>query len=145
MKYISHRGNLCGPDPIRENTFDYITTALNDDFDVEVDVRFVKGGIHLGHDSAGELVDIEFLKNPCLWIHAKTIETLYELLRYEQINCFFHYQDQCTLTSKGYIWTYPGWTITPLSIEIKHDFPNRVDTSAFGLCSNSIAKYREYK
>ena len=38
MKIISHRGNLNGENPNLENTKQYIDTAMNEGFDVEVDL-----------------------------------------------------------------------------------------------------------
>ena len=40
MKFISHRGNLYGPNPKLENKPTYIIEALKMGFDVEVDVFF---------------------------------------------------------------------------------------------------------
>ena len=42
MKLIAHRGNLSGPDRERENTTDTIRKALEEGFDVELDVRLSK-------------------------------------------------------------------------------------------------------
>ena len=36
--YISHRGNLTGPIPEKENTVDYINDAIHQGFDVEIDI-----------------------------------------------------------------------------------------------------------
>ena len=38
MLFISHRGNLHGPNPVLENTISYIDKALQDGFASEVDV-----------------------------------------------------------------------------------------------------------
>ena len=40
MIYISHRGNIDGPDTGKENSPDYIIKALSLGFDVEIDVWF---------------------------------------------------------------------------------------------------------
>lgn len=45
---ISHRGNLNGPDS-RENHPDYIDTAIESGYQVEIDLRF-DGNFYLGHD-----------------------------------------------------------------------------------------------
>lgn len=55
MKLIAHRGNTLGPDSANENKLYYITKALRDGFDVEVDVRIETYAINnykvwLGHD-----------------------------------------------------------------------------------------------
>ena len=40
MIFISHRGNLEGPNPERENNPDYISEALERVYSVEVDVWY---------------------------------------------------------------------------------------------------------
>jgi hypothetical protein len=50
MILISHRGNLNGPNPERENHPDYIWEALRAGFEVEIDVWWVEGKFKLGHD-----------------------------------------------------------------------------------------------
>ena len=55
MKLISHRGNLRGPEPLKENTLDHILSALRF-FEVEIDVSAQSKKLYLGHDEAQELV-----------------------------------------------------------------------------------------
>jgi glycerophosphoryl diester phosphodiesterase len=43
MLLISHRGNISGPQPKLENTVAYIEQAINQGFDVEIDVWFQDG------------------------------------------------------------------------------------------------------
>ena len=59
MLFISHRGNLHGPNPVLENTISYIDKALQDGFAVEVDViDYDENGVFtLGHDKKQEEVD----------------------------------------------------------------------------------------
>ena len=42
MFFISHRGNLKGPNKDEENKIEYIDKALKKNFDVEIDLWFVK-------------------------------------------------------------------------------------------------------
>ena len=49
MILISHRGNLDGPKPEKENNPKYIWEALNEGYQVEIDVWYDKGW-WLGHD-----------------------------------------------------------------------------------------------
>ena len=67
MFYISHRGNLNGPDTRYENSIEYINHALERGFDVEVDVWFIDDNFYLGHDSPDYPIDHNFLKNKKLW------------------------------------------------------------------------------
>ncbi len=106
MRYIAHRGNINGKNSKRENSPRYIEEALDDYYDVEIDVWIHKDSIYLGHLPKYK-VDIDFLISPGLWCHAKNLEAL-DLLLEHGIHCFWHDQDDRTLTSQGYIWTYPG-------------------------------------
>ena len=51
MYFISHRGNLNGPNSKKENSINYINNALNQNFEVEIDLWFEKNNFYLGHDS----------------------------------------------------------------------------------------------
>ena len=73
MILISHRGNLDGVNPDRENSPSYIQEAISSGFDVEIDVHWCGNGIWLGHDGPECEVPISFLeeiKNG-VWIHCK--------------------------------------------------------------------------
>jgi hypothetical protein len=114
MKLISHRGNINGPTS-RENHPDYISEALELGYDVEVDVWYISGKLYLGHDRADYEIDISFLNDNRIWCHCKNIEAL-KLLVENNIHCFFHNNDDVTLTSKGFLWTYPERQLTERSI-----------------------------
>ena len=49
ITYIAHRGNTEGPSGM-ENHPDHIAKALDQGYDVEVDVRIIDGEMFLGHD-----------------------------------------------------------------------------------------------
>lgn len=138
FKLIAHRGNLNGSNKERENSPSYIQEALDKGYYVELDLRIINNEFWLGHDCPRYKVSIDFLKHPKLYIHSKTIETLYFLIQnYPEIHTFFHDKDDATLTSQGEIWTFPGKPLTPKSIcvnlgKIKF-LPN-----CLGLCSDYI-------
>jgi len=154
MIYIAHRGNVSGPSKMENHPL-HITHALALDFNVEVDVWYIDGQFILSHDhptTANFKGSIEsykapesYLANKKLWCHAKTIETFYRLLQNNKINCFFHNSDDCTLTSKGYIWTYPGNDLTDKSIAVMPELVKEpYDFSkAYGVCSDYVMKYSE--
>lgn len=106
-KLISHRGLFMGPDPELENTEKQIISALQLGYDVETDVRYINGEYWIGHDEPTWKCDIEFLKQPGMWLHAKNLDALYYLSKHN-MNCFWHQNDFYTLTLHGYIWAYPG-------------------------------------
>jgi hypothetical protein len=141
MILISHRGNIAGPKPDRENHPSYILEALAAGFDVEVDVWSVDGELFLGHDMPQYEVSIDFLKNDHLWCHAKNLEALSAMLSCE-IHCFWHQEDDYTLTSRGFIWTFPNKNLTTGSICVK--IGKRTDDfseSIAGVCSDWIKTY----
>jgi len=109
MIYISHRGNTTGPKPELENRPDYIEQAIANGFDVEVDLWVNESGIFLGHDGPQYQVPKEWLidRTNQIWIHCKNKEALSFSMHYE-LHYFFHNTDDYTITSRGYVWAYPG-------------------------------------
>ncbi len=141
MYYISHRGNLSGSQPEFENKPAYIVEALNKGFDVEIDVWFKNGSFWLGHDEPTYRIYYSFLQNKKLWCHAKNIKALNEMLKIKNIHCFWHEEDTVTLTSKGYIWTYPEKDLTDKSICVLPN-SNSATQSYIGICSDYIERYK---
>jgi hypothetical protein len=142
MILISHRGNLNGPSPEKENTIEYINYALNRGFDVEIDVRLEDNVYYLGHDIKQEKVSITFLKNNKLWCHAKNIEAFHSLLK-ENINCFWHQSDDYVLTSSKIIWTYPNKLLSSGSICVFPEMGINGDINqCHGICSDFIINYK---
>jgi len=146
MKLISHRGNISGPNPERENHPEYIFEALQAGYDVEVDAWFENGKFMLGHDKPQYEFPFELLdKNyPNLWIHCKNMDALSTLNMLDQngdkVNYFMHENDLGVLTSKGYIWSTNlfdrGILVMP---EVFNKEPNE---KTLGVCSDYIEKYK---
>lgn len=135
MKIISHRGNLNGPNSITENSVLAISAALDKGFDVEIDVWFKNGKWYLGHDKPNYQIDESFLENKKLWCHAKNLDALNLMLKNKKIHCFWHQNDDFTLTSKNYIWTYPDKDTRYSSIIVlikKQKIPKKT----FGICTD---------
>jgi hypothetical protein len=140
MLYISHRGNLTGRNSDKENHPDYVDNAISCGYDVEIDVWDVSGKLMLGHDAPQYKIDIGFLldRGDNLWCHAKNIEALSRMIMYsEDINCFWHQEDDVTLTSKGYLWTYPGKELTRNSICVNPSL-NNIPNLCAGICDDEI-------
>jgi len=147
MILISHRGNLNGRIPLRENEPDYIWLAIQAGYNVEIDVWFVDGKFKLGHD--GPLYDFPFelFENHYnkLWIHCKNIEAIVALNEFPNqhlLNYFWHQEDDITLTSKGYIWAYPGKQPIKNSIAVMPELNKDDLTKAIGICSDYIEDYK---
>ena len=139
MILISHRGNLNGKTD-DENNPKYIEEALNQGFDVEVDVWYIDNQFWLGHDDPQYRVEEKYLENPKFWCHAKNIDGLYKMLDNSNIHCFFHQEDDVTLTSNGYMWTYPDKELTKKSICVT---PETVDKSidCYGVCTDFVTRW----
>jgi hypothetical protein len=145
MVLISHRGNLTGSNPGRENSQTYIQEALDKGFNVEVDVWVLDNEIYLGHDNPQYYVDRTWLylhKND-LWIHCKNIEAIiYFSNKLKLFNYFWHENDTLTLTSKKYIWAYPGKQPIKNSIAVMPEINNDDVSQCLGICSDYIQNYK---
>ena len=140
MFFISHRGNLNGINQQEENKPNYILNALSKNFDVEVDIWFSDGSFFLGHDKPEYPVNEGFLNNKKIWFHAKNIEALNQL-NIRGLNCFWHQNDDVVLTSKGFLWTYPGKQLTKNSICVLPEKLKLPVVDCAGFCSDFILKY----
>jgi hypothetical protein len=112
MIIIAHRGNLTGSNPYMENRPEYIDQAIEQGYNCEVDVWYhLEKGLMLGHDEPLYSIELDWLwrRSSKLWIHCKNLDALGFLSRTGQtLNYFWHEKDTCTLTSKHWIWCYPG-------------------------------------
>ena len=139
-KIISHRGNLNGPNKKLENHPQYILQALKKGFEVEIDVWLVNNELFLGHDKPQYNVNLDFIKKKKLWCHAKNLDSLQYMMK-NDVHCFWHENDNCTLTSKGIIWSHPHVIPPPNSIAVKPEIKNHDIKNCYGVCSNYIIKY----
>jgi len=136
MKLIAHRGLINGPDKNFENSPNQINTALSLGYDCEIDIWKCDDKLFLGHDLPQYEIDLQFLSNENFWIHAKNLEALHFLLS-TNLNYFWHQTDDFTLTSRGFIWAYPGKELTEKSIMV---MPELI-SSDFQMYANSINFY----
>ena len=82
MILVSHRGNLSGPDPDKENNPTQVNKTLDLGYDCEVDLWIKDDVWYLGHDEPKYEIDINFLSRPRLWIHVKNLEGLEKIPRW---------------------------------------------------------------
>ena len=144
MKLIAHRGLVNGPNKNLENQPYQIRTVLNNGHDCEIDVWTFDGRLYLGHDGPQYSITEEFIEHPGLWIHAKNLEALSYCRSKTNLNYFWHENDAYTLTSKGYIWAYPGKPLTDHSIMVLPEWEdatlsNVKDANCYGVCTDFIA------
>lgn len=136
MKIISHRGNINGSEPHLENSPIFIQRALEQGFDVEIDVWLTDAGLFLGHDDPVYPITTQFLKNEKLWCHAKNLEAL-EFMLENKIQCFWHQNDDRTITSSGFIWTHSNCDeLGPKSIACWIDGNGDYPTECYGVCTD---------
>ena len=134
MILISHRGNINGPIPESENNPKYIDNTICLGYEVEIDMWWVNNKIYLGHD---KWLSKRIHK---LWIHCKNTELL-NWIKNTSFHYFWHENDTITLTSKNYIWVYPGKQPIIGSIAVMPELYNDDTTQCVGICSDYIQKY----
>lgn len=139
MILISHRGNFQGSDPDQENKPSRILEVLSKGYHCEIDVWTTDEKWLLGHDEPQFEVEERFLENPNLWCHAKNIAAMERMLLNGKIHCFWHENDDCTLTSQNYIWTLPGKFVTTRSVvvNIGSDWVTK-NYRCSGICSDYL-------
>ena len=139
MKIISHRGNIRGPVPDKENRPSYIDSAISNGYDVEVDIRSIDGELWLGHDEPQYKIDHNWLnkRRHYLWIHCKNVEAAHECWAYHS---FCHTNDPFTYTTTGKIWLHDlslkidSDTIIPLiSME---DIDKPINGNPYAICTD---------
>jgi hypothetical protein len=144
MILISHRGNINGKILEAENHPDYIDDTIKMGYDVEIDLWFIDGKTYLGHDKPQYEVDNKWLENRIdkLWVHCKNIDSL-NWIRSTVLHYFWHEEDTLTLTSKNYIWTYPGKQPIIGSIAVMPEIYNDNVSLCLGICSDYIQNYKK--
>tara|TARA_Y100001972_G_C7649721_1_gene326633 strand:- start:1564 stop:2004 length:441 start_codon:yes stop_codon:yes gene_type:complete len=143
MLLISHRGNMFGANKLMENSPEYIAVAIENGYNVEIDVWNINGQMYLGHDFPEHEIDVSFLKNDSLLCHAKNIAALVKMRESDDIHCFWHENDKYTITSKGIVLSYPGFVckIENSIIMRPEDYCGSID-GAYAICSDFIDAYR---
>jgi hypothetical protein len=146
MIIIAHRGLLNGPSKELENHPQQIETAIDENFNVEIDVRYIDGNLFLGHDDSQYPIDVEWLESisPFSWIHCKNVDALLFFKRQSHpFHYFWHEEDTLTLTSKGFIWVYPGKQPVRNSIAVMPEIHNDDVSECYGICTDYSYDYRK--
>ena len=141
MILISHRGNTTGK-TLEENNPSLLNKLIEKGYNVEIDVWYDGEQLFLGHDKPEFKVETEYLKNDLFWCHAKNLLAL-EFMLENNIHCFWHQNDDYTLTSKGIIWTYPNRLVSKKSVIVCKTLQETEyykDLDIFGICSDYIGE-----
>ena len=154
MIIISHRGNIDGPDLNQENSPKYLEKAIELGFEIEIDL-WVQDNLkfYLGHDRPEYLIELKWIENhrEKLWIHCKNFLALKILKDLSlNLNFFWHETDKFTITSKGFIWTFPGNPVNKNSIMVYPEHPLNAkfrteikSDQVFGICTDFAEDYAE--
>jgi hypothetical protein len=150
IKFISHRGNVKGVDPVRENTKKYIDEAIKLGYDVEIDIRTKDDVLYLGHDTPDERVTLQWLKDRVefLWIHLKDYKSLMTFCNLDNdFRYFCHQGDDFTLVSNGLVWCHKtnnkmnNKCIIPL-LSLK-EVEEYNQNEFYGVCSDFVQQCKE--
>lgn len=109
-RWILHRGLSNGPvnNSSLENNEIVLKDKISKGWEVEIDIWKIDEKIYLGHDKPTTLLnDISLLESSNVWVHCKNIEAAIACQNLEA-NFFIHDNDIAVLTSKQWIWCYPG-------------------------------------
>jgi hypothetical protein len=167
---ICHRGNINGPS-VNENSIDQINMAIELGFDVEIDVRIVERderlrdeknsylnhnqyNLYLGHDKPDYKVELDFIlqNSDRLWIHCKDYKSLefFNTMGDTRLNYFYHTDEDYILTSKSYIWCFPGKELLRNSICVMPELDKNnngnveINKNIKGICTDYPFKYLMY-
>lgn len=150
IKLISHRGNINGINPLKENTPGYIDKAISLGYDVEIDIWFTDK-LYLGHDFPEYTINQSWLKDRSknLWVHCKNFKALSKLID-SSIKVFYHQKENHTIIGNtNIIWSHQiheadHKSIIPLldqnSINQYFKSPSK---KLYGICSDYVQQVKE--
>ena len=120
--------------------------AIKKGVDVEIDIWCIDNQIYLGHDEPQYGIDFRWLRDRItkLWIHCKNLEALVLLKNFGyEVNYFWHQEDDFTITSMGYFWTYPGKELSSNSVAVMPETKEFKDIEkAYAICSDYVEKIK---
>lgn len=122
-----------------ENDPKQIKACLSLGIDCEIDLWIKDNRYWLGHDEPIYEVKRSFLQQAGLWIHCKNLNALQNVP--SKSNYFWHQTDDFTLTSKGYIWTFPEKKVGKKSVIVDNN--KNWDTknyNCFAVCTDYVLK-----
>lgn len=146
MILIAHRGNINGRFETLENNPTYVDKAIEEGYDVEVDIWYENKILYLGHDKPKYSIDLRWIRNRDnkLWLHCKNVEAVVFFKECGYcVNYFWHEKDTLTLTSQNYLWVYPNKQPIKNSIAVLPELYNDDTSQCLGICSDFIEKYKK--
>jgi len=145
MKIISHRGNINGPIPKKENRPSYIDSAIQLGYEVEIDLRVINNEFWLGHDEPQYKIELLWmrLRKEKLWFHCKDMESALMLASLDDdFKYFCHSSEPYVCTSHKYLWIHDLTSgindkcIIPLLS--KDDIMNYKNNKPYAICTDFV-------
>lgn len=160
MLLISHRGNISGRNPEKENTIPYIQEAIDLGYMVECDLWVSENKLYLDHSyimigGYAEKTIFSF-KNPpipdnflennatALFIHCKNPEAL-SFCQGKALNYFYHANDSFTISSFGFPIAHSKQKAakdTICMLPETHGLSKESVKDCLGVCSDIISFYK---
>lgn len=144
MIYIAHRGLLNGP-ARWENSPWVIEEAITVCGNAEIDVWLHENEFWSGHDIPTYRLKEKWLheNSSNLWIHCKNVQAVEFFNKFHNLwHYFWHEKDTLTMTSKGFLWVYPGRQPVRNSIAVMPELFNDDISECIGICTDYVLKYR---
>lgn len=151
MRVYAHRGNLSGKDEKNENHPNYLKTALEKGYCVEIDVWYMDGKLYAGHDSPRYWIDREFLIDDRVLVHAKNVEAFNYLTKFSNIHSFYQNSEHVVLTTWGYrLWHQDTLRVnigeaTQKDIIVDLDFTQDLSGNPYGIIVDNPTVYPDFK
>lgn len=158
MKFISHRGNLSGKNPNRENSKGSIEQVIKMGYEVEVDLWKIGNSFYLSHElpyySSTVSEEWLILKSKNLLIHAKNAEAIDWLINgwnkshgpnFNNFHFFSHEQDKYAWTNYGYLIVYPGQQVieSERTIIMLPELGTSIPKNYYAVCTDYVENYKD--
>ena len=119
---------------------------MQEGYNVEVDVWYVKDNFYLGHDKPQYKIQAPFITDEKIWCHCKNIEAIIRIKEINEkfgynIHYFWHQEDDITLTSQGHIWAHSNKQPIKNSIAVLPEIHQDDLSVCKGICSDYIINY----
>ena len=146
MLFISHRGNVEGSLPEKENTISYIDDAVDLlNLDVMVDVIGIGGYLYLGTHTPKEKLPLEYLDSPKFWFHCNNPEALEYFKVFSKVKYFWHDEDAYSLISNKKVLVHSGEILLPGSIALLPESNEHGHSlwNCHAVCTNYVFEYQK--
>ena len=128
-----------------ENSTWVLEEAIMECGNAEADIWLINDKFWLGHDKPTYEVDKGWIQENIegLWLHCKNVAAIEYFNEFHQLyHYFWHDVDRLTITSRGYLWAYPGNQPIRNSIAVMPEIHNDNISQCLGICTDHVLSYR---